>query len=512
VFTLYTGATPSYSVAALGFGSLSYYWSSNGVPVAGASSSNLTLASVSIGLLTNSCIVSNSLGTATNVWISSVIALPAAPYPQAVIALNPIGYWRMNDTNLDGPDDNGGDFGYVCHDYAGGNDGLYTNCSLDNLGYNPIADPSDSSAQFGFADDLGNDFGDSLAFGIAGINFGATNTSVNFTVETWVSGYPQTSDAGIITLGYSGAEQFDLDAGSSSTNVTHGFRFLIRDASGSTHAVNSATNASSINGVEGAWHHLVGVVDEITNHNMVFYVDGAPVGTASVAAKAGILSSTYPLGIGSRLGSATTNYNFQFVGNINDAAVFNYALSPSQVANEYDAGGGTLAPYLFPVPSTNSGAATGSTLTIPVTAVGTPPLGYWWTNLTTSTAITSGSAINGSSNAALNYASVPLSWNGNELSLTVSNAYGMTNAVVFLTITNGVNQNPTNIVFAVTNNQLSLSWPADHTGWQLQAQTNSVSVGINTNWANVSGSTGTNRVFIPINLTNGAVFYRIVYP
>ena len=74
-----------------------------------------------------------------------------------------------------------------------------------------------------------------------------------------------------------------------------------------------------------------------------------------------------------------------------------------------------------------------------------------------------------------------------------------------------VSTNPTNILFSVTNSQLSLSWPVDHLGWQLQTQTNSVKVGISTNWVNVSGSTLTNQVFIPINVTNGSVFYRLMY-
>ena len=73
--------------------------------------------------------------------------------------------------------------------------------------------------------------------------------------------------------------------------------------------------------------------------------------------------------------------------------------------------------------------------------------------------------------------------------------------------------NATKVVFSVpVNNQMTLSWPGDHTGWQLQAQTNSVSVGISTNWVNVSPSTGTNQVAVPVNLTNGSVFYRLVYP
>ncbi|HEV2455466.1 MAG TPA: immunoglobulin domain-containing protein [Verrucomicrobiae bacterium] len=73
-------------------------------------------------------------------------------------------------------------------------------------------------------------------------------------------------------------------------------------------------------------------------------------------------------------------------------------------------------------------------------------------------------------------------------------------------------QSPTNIAFSASGAKLTLSWPADHTGWLLQAQTNSVAVGISNNWVNVSGSTLTNQVAIPINLTNGTVFYRLVYP
>jgi Concanavalin A-like lectin/glucanases superfamily len=80
-----------------------------------------------------------------------------------------------------------------------------------------------------------------------------------------------------------------------------------------------------------------------------------------------------------------------------------------------------------------------------------------------------------------------------------------------------INPNPTNIVTSVTNGVLYLKWPTDHTGWQLQALTNSVNAGIATNvpignnWANYNPSTGTNLVAIPINLTNGTVFYRLTY-
>lgn len=72
--------------------------------------------------------------------------------------------------------------------------------------------------------------------------------------------------------------------------------------------------------------------------------------------------------------------------------------------------------------------------------------------------------------------------------------------------------NPTNITFSVTSNVLTLSWPADHTGWRLQAQTNSLANGLGTNWVDVAGATSVNSTNFIINPANGAVFYRLVYP
>ena len=75
-----------------------------------------------------------------------------------------------------------------------------------------------------------------------------------------------------------------------------------------------------------------------------------------------------------------------------------------------------------------------------------------------------------------------------------------------------VSTTPPTLVHAVTGGNLNLSWPADHTGWRLQAQTNSLSVGVSTNWSTWPGSTATNAVSIPINPANPAVFLRLVYP
>ena len=72
--------------------------------------------------------------------------------------------------------------------------------------------------------------------------------------------------------------------------------------------------------------------------------------------------------------------------------------------------------------------------------------------------------------------------------------------------------NPTNITYQVAAGKLALSWPGDHLGWRLQAQTNNLAHGLGTNWSDVAGSAITNQLAIPINPANGSVFYRLIYP
>jgi len=71
---------------------------------------------------------------------------------------------------------------------------------------------------------------------------------------------------------------------------------------------------------------------------------------------------------------------------------------------------------------------------------------------------------------------------------------------------------PVSVGLSLAGNALQLSWPSDHTGWRIEAQTNSIAVGIGTNWFTVSGSDATNQIFLPINPANGSVFLRLVYP
>ena len=78
-----------------------------------------------------------------------------------------------------------------------------------------------------------------------------------------------------------------------------------------------------------------------------------------------------------------------------------------------------------------------------------------------------------------------------------------------------VNTNAANITAVVSGANLNLSWPSDHIGWRLLAQTNHLASGLSSNtndWGTVAGSAGTNQVSIPLPAATSTEYYRLVYP
>jgi autotransporter-associated beta strand protein len=77
-----------------------------------------------------------------------------------------------------------------------------------------------------------------------------------------------------------------------------------------------------------------------------------------------------------------------------------------------------------------------------------------------------------------------------------------------LSVVSAVTSGPT-VTASVSGSVLTLSWPSGNTGWYLQAQTNSLSTGLNTNWVDVGGSSSVNSVNVTIDPTKPTVFYRL---
>jgi hypothetical protein len=300
------------AVAAGGSNPLSYQWKFNATNViAGATNSSYFLSIAQFNNAgTYSCTISNSQGvTNTATATLTVLTTPTISYAQTVIADNPIAYWRLNETN-----------GSVAHDSWGGHDGQYFNTILGVSGYN-TNDP-DPAVAVGVLNGT-----DSYIGNIQGIDFSTFANNATFSVEAWVNGGTQIAGAGIVTYGYgSGGEQFNLDTGSGGA---HAFRFSVRDAN------NFAHNANGTIAPDTTWQHVVGVCNE--PQGLVYlYVNGVQNATAAISG--GVQMGTSPISIGSRQPDFRSTYTANFVGSIDEVAIYNYALSAAQVQNHYIAG------------------------------------------------------------------------------------------------------------------------------------------------------------------------------
>ena len=68
------------------------------------------------------------------------------------------------------------------------------------------------------------------------------------------------------------------------------------------------------------------------------------------------------------------------------------------------------------------------------------------------------------------------------------------------------------ISYSLSGSNLTLSWPTNYLGWILQEQTNSLDVGLNANWVDLSGSANVTTTNMLISPANPTVFYRLSPP
>jgi autotransporter-associated beta strand protein len=122
--------------------------------------------------------------------------------------------------------------------------------------------------------------------------------------------------------------------------------------------------------------------------------------------------------------------------------------------------------------------------------------------------------ISGTLSAGQNFTIFSGTSSGNFSSIAGRPGFGLTwsfNASSGVLSVVGIATDPTNITFSASGGKLNLSWPADHLGWTLQVQTNSVTRGLSTNWVTVPNSTLVDSTNFPIASTNGVAFYRLMY-
>jgi hypothetical protein len=462
------GTSNTFSVAANAALPIYYYWLTNGSFLPGATSAALTFTSLQVpNSASYSVVVSNAYGAVTSSVVSlTVLAAPTYPYAQLVLANKPIAYWRMDETA-----------GTVAYDCVAGNNGVYNKVLLGQPG-NALLD-SHKAARFGSLASANSMMTNTM------INF-ATSGSATFSIEAWVNGGAQSADNGLVTKGTGGGgEQFNLDCGGAS----HAFRFFVRDIAGNAHLATSTVANNS------KWHHLVGVCDQV-HTNVVLYVDGTNAAQTTIIPGSGILASTNSISIGSRQ-SGTAAYDLQFVGLMEEVAIYNYALSSAQVLAHYRAVSNRAPVFVvnpFSEPDVNAGQAGSGTIatnaldpngdTLSFAKVSGPA----WLNVAANGAL-SGTPFSGDAgfNSFVVRATDPGGLSGSAtLNITVTPAPSITTAV------------------SLQGTNLLLNWAGGIAPYQLQMTTNLTSP----DWQPVGDPASSTSLLVPA--TNDAAFYRIV--
>src|SRR6266404_2883821 len=335
--TVFVGASPVFAAKATGVGALApkYQWyKSLSTLISGATSSSYTFpnAQLSDSGTTFYCTASNSSSSTvitSTMGTLTVIAAPVQSYPSTILADNPIGYWRLDESN-----NGSGNNGVTAHDNRGGHNGYYSNSVNAVAGYSTF--DSDTAADFGNFAPL-----NSYVANINDVDFArATNAPpAAFSVEAWVFGTSlQGTNSGIVSKGYggilnvgtgTGTEQFSLDLGSGGPPTN--YRFLVRNTAGQGYVAQSSVTPDT-----NLWHHMVGVCDQ-ANGQLKLYIDGllAATGPMGTGTNGGIESQPLAMTIGARQTSGGTIFDEEWVGHVDEVAVYNSALTANQASNHF---------------------------------------------------------------------------------------------------------------------------------------------------------------------------------
>ncbi len=312
-------------------------------------------------------------------------------------------------------------------------------------------------------------------------------------VDAWV--YPVDVNPTSCYVGYG------YQGGSSSPMVDREFNY---DTSG--HGVISGDFGSLDTGwntppTAGTWHYLAVTYD---GTNLLAYLDGNLDVTHTIGTP--IATGASPLLVGSSILGTRSPGNDPFHGYIACARVASGVLTADDIAINY---------LLGPLAT--------ATATVPAGLAATPGDGQVSLQWNVSSNAVS---YNLKRSAA---AAGPFSVIASKLTTPGYTNTGLTNGTLYyyaVSATNSAGESANSpavaarpvslavpqLQFSLTAGQLQLNWPADHTGWILQAQTNAPNIGLTTNWYPVSLASGTNQLTLPVNPGSGNVFFRLVSP
>jgi hypothetical protein len=455
---VYNNRRAEFTVGYTGFGNVTNQWQyyngtawvnvANGLGISGATSSTLVISNAtSANAHSYRVIVGNVTGTVTNntaVSLAIASAIGSYAYPQAVTNLNPLVYYRLNEAAG----------ALYAFDYWGGLTGTYGNYPDPS-----IPGQTDLAVTAG-APGVNNTMnGRPIDFPQAAGAFENNNTAADFTnasVQTSVN--PGTAVNSEILL----PPLTTISNGLISNNMTitmwinpnelqtytNGLFFTrgvtvagldFAPSAGGFLGYNWNNNAGTYNWAGGnanlipaakAWN-FVALVITPTNGTLYCYNKTSQLSALNAVANAS-LPWADEVAIGNDLATANTGQR-QFDGAIDEVAVFNYALSSSQINGLWLAATGIPVPAVIQTPPAGPTDFVNldSVITYTVGAVN-GPLFYQWliTNANTATSVVltngangyPGSLFSGAATAALAISNLPALLAGQTLMVSVTNS------------------------------------------------------------------------------------------
>ena len=320
--TLYAGRTATFRVTAIGSAPLSYQWRKGGNPlsdggnISGSLTATLTVGNVSAADQANyDVVINNSAGSATSTAASLAVITPTSgSYESGVIALNPVAYYRLNETT----DPSTGTA--VANDYWGGHPGTYGITSSN--GFYGILGPV-PPGEFGFE---ANNYGVLLGPTIAGSvtnNFGTLNTNTA-TFTMWI--YPTATEDSFTGLnvnrGGSNPGGFGYTGGH--------LGYTWNNNNGNTWG--ATWNPTPLVPPLNQWSFVALVV---TPTNAVTYMSDAANPANLLSATADVANVVESHGGTWYIGSDTDGATRTFIGTIDEVGIFSYSMTPSQLQQLY---------------------------------------------------------------------------------------------------------------------------------------------------------------------------------
>ena len=297
--TLLAGGSPQLQVTVAGTPPLTYQWTSNGIPIAGATGPLLTLPHTTPSFsATYSMYVTNLYGwTNTQPILLTFVAPQANGYAAAVMSDGPIAFWRLAESS-----------GPTAVDSAGLQDGIYNSTGVTYSASGPPGDPNSGVTFDGTAGRVVVPYNEAL------------NPAGPFSIEFWARPNSLAAQGPVssMTPGRSGGYEFYL-------RINYGGYEFHTGLGGGYNMITGEGAAPPL----GVWSHVVGVCDGGTN--IYLYVNGYLVGTGNGTAFSANPSN--PFFIGCRR-SSTAFFN----GSISDVAFYNYQLSSNQILTHATAG------------------------------------------------------------------------------------------------------------------------------------------------------------------------------